>query len=63
MLHPVGDWPCSPFQGWKWSEIHSAWKPASSAARAWASSSPGVNSSVARKKPIRMRGAYPRPAR
>jgi hypothetical protein len=41
--------PCSSFQGWKWSEIHSASNPASSAIRAWSSSSPGVNSSLDRK--------------
>ena len=44
-----GLWPCSSFQGWKWSEIHRASKPACSARRAWSSSSAGVYSSDERK--------------
>jgi hypothetical protein len=42
-------WPCSSFHGWKWSEIHSAWKPACSARLACSMSSAGVYSSLARK--------------
>ena len=44
-----GLWPCSSFHGWKWSEIHRPSKPASSACRAWATSSRGPNSSLERK--------------
>ncbi len=40
---------CSLFHGWKWSLIHRPWKPAFSAARAWATSSAGEYSSVERK--------------
>ena len=47
--HTSGEWPCSSFQGWKWSEIQRAWKPACSAARACAISSWGPNSSQERK--------------
>jgi len=47
--HTNGLWPCSSFQGWKWSEIHSASNPACSARRAWSSSSAGVYSSHERK--------------
>jgi hypothetical protein len=42
-------WPCSSFHGWKWSEIHNAWKPACSARLACSTSSVGVYSSLARK--------------
>ena len=47
--HTSGLWPCSSFHGWKWSEIHSAWKPAASARRAWSTSSRGPYSSQDRK--------------
>src|SRR6478735_598289 len=56
-LQTRGLLPCSLFHGWKWSLIHSAWNPASSAARAWATSSAGPYSSVDRKYPMRI----PRP--
>lgn len=39
--HTNGLWPCSSFQGWKWSEIHSASNPAASARLAWSISSLG----------------------
>ena len=41
--------PCSSFQGWKWSLIHSASKPACSARIAWSISSAGSYSSHDRK--------------
>ena len=41
--------PWASFHGWKWSEIHSRSKPASSASRACRTSSPGPNSSQDRK--------------
>lgn len=44
-----GDCPCSSSQGWKWSEIHRASKPARSAALAWRTSSWGPCSSQDRK--------------
>src|SRR5947209_272977 len=54
-----GLWPWLSIHGWKWSEIHSASKPASSARRAWSSRSAGPNSSDDRKYPIRMCLPYP----
>lgn len=50
--HTNGLWPCSSFQGWKWSEIHSASNPASCARLAWSTSSFGPNCSQERKYPI-----------
>ena len=44
-----GLWPCSSIQGWKWSEIQRAWKPASSASFACRTSSAGPFSSQERK--------------
>ncbi len=55
-----GLWPCSSFQGWKWSLIHNASKPAASAAVAWATRSAGPYSSQDRKYPIFTAAAYPR---
>ena len=43
--------PCSSSHGWKWSEIHSASKPACSASLAWRTSSGGAYSSADRKYP------------
>jgi hypothetical protein len=43
------DWPWSSSQGWKWSEIHSASKPADSASLACLTSSAGSYSSEDRK--------------
>ena len=47
--HTNGLWPCSSFQGWKWSLIQSASKPASSAATACSTSWAGEYSSQERK--------------
>ena len=47
--HTNGLCPCSSFHGWKWSLIHRAWKPASSAARACSTSWAAVYSSQDRK--------------
>ena len=47
--HTNGLWPCSSSQGWKWSEIHRASNPASSASRAWRTRSAGPYSSQDRK--------------
>ena len=44
-----GLWPCSSFHGWKWSLIHSASKPAASAATACSTSCSGEYSSQERK--------------
>jgi hypothetical protein len=44
-----GLWPCSSFQGWKWSLIHRPSNPACSARRACSSSWAGVYSSQERK--------------
>ena len=51
--------PCSSSQGWKWSEIHRASNPASSAIRAWRTSSVGECSSLARKYPNAVTYASP----
>ena len=48
-LHTKGLSPCSSFQGWKWSEIQRASKPASSARTAWRTSWSGRCSSLDRK--------------
>jgi len=47
--HTCPLWPCSSSQGWKWPEIHSASKPASSASLACRTSSCGGYSSEDRK--------------
>ena len=47
--HTKLDWPCSSSQGWKWSDIHSASKPACSASLACLTSSAGSYSSEDRK--------------
>jgi hypothetical protein len=57
--HTNGLWPCSSIQGWKWSEIHSAWKPACCARRACSTNAPGPCSSLDRKQPIFMRVGLP----
>src|SRR5579859_5364048 len=59
--HTKGLCPWDCIHGWKWSDIHSASKPASSARRAWSTSSAGPNSSDERKYPIRMPPRYPPP--
>src|SRR3954470_18717763 len=50
--HTKGLWPCSSFQGWKWSEIQPAWNPAASAFAAASTSSGPVRSSDESAMPI-----------
>lgn len=47
-LHTNGLWPWRSIRGWKWSEMKANGKPASSASRAWRTSSRGPCSSHAR---------------